>query len=78
VENGVNDQLRLCCEKLERLAKTIEHYTRSCMKQRGTRTSRDQMNKKKWILKKEDAEPLQRDLLILIQGLGAYTSTLGM
>jgi hypothetical protein len=36
------------------------------------------MNKKKWILKKEDAEPLQRDLLIPIQGLGAYTSTLGM
>jgi len=78
VENGVNHQLWLCCEKLERLAKTIEPFTRSCMKQKGTRTSRDQMNKIKWILKKEDAEPLQRDLLIHIQGLEAYTSTLGM
>jgi len=78
VENGVNHQLLLCREKLERLAKTIEPYTRSRMKQRGTRTSRDQMNKIKRILKKEDAEPLQRDLLIPIQGLEAYTSTLGM
>jgi len=78
VENGVNHQLRLCREKLDRLAKTMEPYTRSLMKQKGTRTTRDQMTKIKWIFRKEEAENLQRDLLTHVYALEAFTSALGV
>jgi hypothetical protein len=78
VENGINHQLRLCREKLEQLAKTIEPYTRACMKQKGTRTTRDKMTKVKWIFKKEEAENLQQDLGTHVQALEAFTSALGV
>ncbi|KAF8244107.1 hypothetical protein K440DRAFT_663648, partial [Wilcoxina mikolae CBS 423.85] len=76
--NGVNHQLKLCHAKLERLATRIEQYTRSFMKQSGTRTARDQFVKLKWMFNKAEAESLQRDLVTHVQGLEAFISTLGI
>jgi hypothetical protein len=48
------------------------------MKQKGTRTTRDQMTKIKWIFRKEEAENLRRDLLTHFYALEAFTSALGV
>jgi hypothetical protein len=76
--NGVNHQLKLCHEKLERLTARIDQYTWSFMKQFGTRTARDQLVKLKWMFNKTEAESLQRDLVIHVQELEAFISALGM
>jgi len=78
VVNGVNHQLKLCREKLDALAKRIEQYTRSFMKQVGTRTTKEQLFKLKWMFKRDEVESLQRDLTTHIQGLETFITTLGM
>jgi hypothetical protein len=74
--NGVNYQLKLCRQKLTILSKEIEPYTRSFMKQPNSRTCRDHLRKIKWLFRKEDAEKLQKDLLVHIQGPDMFVTSL--
>jgi hypothetical protein len=76
--NGINHQLKFCRERLLKLSTKLEPYTRALMKQKGNRTARDQLYKVKWIFSREEAEHLQKDLSVHVQGLERYITELGM
>ncbi|CCX12303.1 Protein of unknown function [Pyronema omphalodes CBS 100304] len=46
------------------------------MKQPNSRTCRDHLRKIKWLFRKEDAEKLQNDLLVHVQGLTMFVTSL--
>jgi hypothetical protein len=76
--NGINYQLKFCRERLLKLSAKLEPYTRALMKQKGTRTTWDHLHKVKWIFSREEADSLQKDLSIHVQGLERYIAELGM
>jgi hypothetical protein len=76
--NGINYQLKFCRERLLKLSEKLEPYIRALMKQKGSRTARDQLYKVKWIFSREEADRLQKDLSVHVQGLERYITELGM
>jgi hypothetical protein len=78
VMNGINHQLAFCRERLFKLSTKLEPYTRALMKQKGNRSAHDQLYKVKWIFSREEADRLQKDLSIHVQGLERYITELGM
>jgi hypothetical protein len=76
--NGVNHQLKLCQQKLNVLSTELHPYTRFFMRQTQSRTCKDHRMKIKWLFKKEDAEKLQRELMIHVQGLETSFTSLRM
>jgi hypothetical protein len=76
--NGINYQLKICRERLDKLSAKLEPYTRALMRQKGNRSARDQLYKVKWIFTREEADRLQKDLSIHVQGLERYIAELGM
>jgi hypothetical protein len=76
--NGINYQLKFCRERLLKLSTKLEPYTKALMKQKGNRTARDHLYKVKWIFSREEADRLQKDLSIHVQGLERYIAELGL
>jgi hypothetical protein len=74
--NGINHQLKFCQERLTKLSAKLEPYTRAMMKQKGSRTARDQFFKVKWIFTREEAISLQKDLSVHVRGLQSYIKVL--
>ncbi|KAA8904860.1 ankyrin repeat-containing domain protein [Sphaerosporella brunnea] len=76
--NGIQHQLKFCRERLLKLLAKLEPYTRAFMKQRASRTARDQLYKVKWIFTREEVDNLQKDISIHVQGLERYITELGI
>lgn len=76
VVNGINHQLAVCRAKLEKLVGKMQPYTWSFMKQRGSRSVRDQVRKVKWMFAKEELVGLRSDLATHVDGLEHLTAAL--